>query len=439
MKPVVRAQRLSKRYLIQRAGNPQYRTLREAFMGAMTAPWRKVRKRLSPRRDGNGFAMPPNHSSSAEPFYALRDVSFEISAGDVVGVIGRNGAGKSTLLKILSRITEPTSGRVELRGRIGSLLEVGTGFHSELTGRENIYLNGAILGMSHREIARKFDEIVAFAEIGPFLETPVKRYSSGMYVRLAFAVAAHLDPEILLVDEVLAVGDLAFQKKCLGKMGDIAGSGRTIIFVSHNMATVQHLCEKVLVLVRGRPTYFGATEEGIRHYTESTFVPPLASATHTLQTYRRPGSVPLLGAVRLVGMDGAPRERFACGESLRIEIDVNPVVPLGRPQFGIGVDDWIGARVFSLTTYLSDSELPALHEPSTIVCSVADLPLVPGRYVLSLSAGTPESPLLDALDQAVWFDVEPADFFGNGKCPGPSLGKVLMRSSWSKADRCSRD
>src|SRR5450432_1239341 len=203
---------------------------------------------------------------SVEDFWALKDVSFEIKRGEVVGIIGRNGAGKSTLLKILSRITEPSEGRVHLKGRVASLLEVGTGFHPELTGRENVFLNGAILGMSRAEIRRKFEEIVAFAEIEKFLDTPVKRYSSGMYMRLAFAVAAHLEPEILIVDEVLAVGDAQFQKKCLGKMGEVARGGRTVLFVSHNMSTIQSLCDKTVVLDHGTIYRIGPSVEAVRFY-----------------------------------------------------------------------------------------------------------------------------------------------------------------------------
>ena len=210
-------------------------TFREALMTALSAPFRY-------------FAQGSRRGRGEEEFWALKDVSFEIRKGEIVGIIGRNGAGKSTLLKILSRITEPTKGRIEIRGRVASLLEVGTGFHGELTGRENVYLNGAILGMTRSEIDRKFDEIVSFAEVEKFLETPVKHYSSGMYVRLAFAVAAHLEPDILLVDEVLAVGDVQFQNKCLGKMEDVAGLGRTVLFVSHNLAAVQRLCSRAILL-----------------------------------------------------------------------------------------------------------------------------------------------------------------------------------------------
>ena len=246
--PAIRVTGLSKRFSI--GERVRYKSLRESIQNAVTAPFRRDRR-------------------AEETIWALRDVSFEAKPGEVVGVIGRNGAGKSTLLKVLSRITEPTEGRVELHGRVGSLLEVGTGFHPELTGRENIYLSGAILGMKRIEIAQRFDEIVAFAEIERFLDTPVKHYSTGMYLRLAFAVAAHLEPEILLVDEVLAVGDAAFQKKCLGKMDDVARGGRTVLFVSHNMPAVTRLCERVVLLDAGRVTADGPCHRVIHTYLSS--------------------------------------------------------------------------------------------------------------------------------------------------------------------------
>jgi ABC-type polysaccharide/polyol phosphate transport system ATPase subunit len=241
---VISVHNLGKRYKI--GGQQPYRTLREKLDDKAVAPFRAARHLFT--RNGNGTTR---RNSKSETIWALKDVSFDVRRGEVVGIIGRNGAGKSTLLKILSRITEPTEGYADITGRIASLLEVGTGFHPELTGRENIFLNGSILGMRRTEIQSKFDEIVAFAEIEKFIDTPVKHYSSGMYVRLAFAVAAHLDPEILLVDEVLAVGDAAFQKKCLGKMGDVAKEGRTVLFVSHNMAAMRRLCERGIYLDQG--------------------------------------------------------------------------------------------------------------------------------------------------------------------------------------------
>jgi len=247
--PIIKVQNISKRYVL---GGPvaPYATLRESLVDLARNPLRYLKQ--------NGLPT----------VWALKDLDLEINQGDVVGIIGRNGAGKSTLLKILSRITEPTTGRVELFGRVASLLEVGTGFHPELTGRENIYLNGSLLGMSHKDIAEKFDEIVAFAEVEKFLDTPVKRYSSGMYVRLAFAVAAHLEPEILLVDEVLAVGDIAFQRKCLGKMNEVAKEGRTVLFVSHNMGSIGRLCKTGILLDHGKMVFNGNIGDVITKYTE---------------------------------------------------------------------------------------------------------------------------------------------------------------------------
>ena len=250
MSSMIEVTNLGKKYIIAHSqpGRSNYRRFSEDLAAAFTWPLRALRA----MRNGA-----PARRATTEDFWALRDVEFEVQQGEVVGIIGRNGAGKSTLLKILSRITEPTTGRIELDGRVASLLEVGTGFHPELTGRENIFLNGAILGMTKAEIKRKFDEIVAFAEVEKFLDTPVKRYTSGMYVRLAFAVAAHLEPEILIVDEVLAVGDAEFQKKCLGKMSDVARGGRTVLFVSHNMNAVESLCRKAMLLVNGRLDLYG--------------------------------------------------------------------------------------------------------------------------------------------------------------------------------------
>jgi lipopolysaccharide transport system ATP-binding protein len=253
MKPVIKAEGVSKQFRIG-ARQAAYSTLRETLMDAARAPFRRLR-----RPQGGG----------GEALWALKDVGFEVAPGEAVALIGRNGAGKSTLLKVLSRITEPTDGRIELYGRVGSLLEVGTGFHSELSGRENIYLSGALLGMRREEIKRQFDDIVAFAEVEKFIDTPVKRYSSGMYMRLAFAVAAHLDPEILLVDEVLAVGDSNFQKKCLGKMNEVAHRGRTVLFVSHSMTAVNQLCPRAIMLSEGRVVRDGPTPEVVAEYLKS--------------------------------------------------------------------------------------------------------------------------------------------------------------------------
>lgn len=261
---VIRVENLSKKYIIHHVGAKSGDGLRHLLQDAVAAPFRALRKLGKGRKLVEPTA--DLRSSASEEFWALKDVSFEVKRGEVLGIIGRNGAGKSTLLKVLSRITEPTSGRIGIKGRVASLLEVGTGFHPELTGRENIFLNGAILGMTRAEIKKKFDEIVAFADVGKFLDTPVKRYSSGMYVRLAFAVAAHLEPEILIVDEVLAVGDAEFQKKCLGKMKDVAGHGRTVLFVSHNMAAVRTLCATAIHLDSGTVCFHGEANAAVDRY-----------------------------------------------------------------------------------------------------------------------------------------------------------------------------
>jgi lipopolysaccharide transport system ATP-binding protein len=305
----IRVENLGKQY---RIGGPQarYKTLRETLNGAVAAPLRRVRSIARGRSSGSG----------RELFWALRDVSFEVRPGEVVGIIGRNGAGKSTLLKILSQITEPTEGFAELRGRVGTLLEVGTGFHPELTGRENIYLNGAILGMRRAETNRKFEEIVAFAEVERFIDTPVKHYSSGMYLRLAFSVAAHLEPEILIIDEVLAVGDTQFQKKCLGKIGDVSKEGRTVLFVSHNMAAVKTLCQRAILLEAGKQIMSGLSSDVVQSY--------LAHGTQTAkeQVWNDLDSAPgnenaRLRAIRIVNVLGQSPEQVALEDSIVIEVD----------------------------------------------------------------------------------------------------------------------
>ena len=279
---VIRAEALGKKYVIGHESEREHQT---TFRDVIERSAKSLARTTVDMARGRAIVT----GDRTEEFWALKDVNFEIKRGEVVGIIGRNGAGKSTLLKILSRITEPSEGRVEIKGRVASLLEVGTGFHPELTGRENIYLNGAILGMTRAEIRRKFDEIVAFAEIEKFLDTPVKRYSSGMYVRLAFAVAAHLEPEILIIDEVLAVGDIEFQKKCLGKMQDVAGEGRTVLFVSHNLGAVRQLCERAIFLLAGSVVAEGEVNSVVERYI-------LPTATRSSVTYDpRPSKPSIVG------------------------------------------------------------------------------------------------------------------------------------------------
>ena len=415
MTAAIRVENLSKLYRLGERRGAGYRTLRESIAEGFSAPWRRLR--------GTGGKRAP-----AEDFWALKDVSFQVQPGEVVGIIGRNGAGKSTLLKVLSRITAPHSGRVELRGRVGSLLEVGVGFHHELSGRENIFLNGAIFGMSRREIARKFDAIVDFAEVGPFLDTPVKRYSSGMYVRLAFAVASHMEPEILLVDEVLAVGDAAFQKKCLGKMDEVSRAGRTVVFVSHNMATIVNLCTKVVFLERGELTFEGGCEEGIGHYTRGASVPSQAEVDLAGHPNRRSGSTPILGGVRLLNSRGCPASRVLCGEGVSFEVAIDPRSPVAAPHVAVGVDDSLGRRLLTVATYLSESPQPGPGRCRRLVCHLEHLPLTPARYCLTLNAGPAHSKWMDMVDQALWFDVEVTDFYGNGCMPNPDWGQLVARS-----------
>ena len=322
---------------------------------------------------------------SADAIWALKDVSFEVEHGEVLGVIGRNGAGKSTLLKILSRITAPTEGRAEINGRVGSLLEVGTGFHNELTGRQNIYLNGAILGMKKTEIERKFDEIVSFAEVEKFIDTPVKRYSSGMYMRLAFAVAAHLEPEVLIIDEVLAVGDLAFQNKCLGKMGDVASQGRTVLFVSHNMAAVANLCRSVMWLDQGQVVMRDAAAATISEYLKASTINQNNAGD---LKGKGTGEARLTGA-RLLDSDGQVRDTFSMGETLVVEFDAEFFRSI--PSLFMSVDIKradTALPILHLATTDSDfnpEETPAGHHRFRV--EIPNCLLYPGSYRISLYLG----------------------------------------------------
>ena len=353
----IKAENLSKRYRIGIREN-RHDTFRGALSSWITAPWRNYRRLRGLTR----HSLPNLRSEENDLIWALRDVSFEVKQGEVIGVIGRNGAGKSTLLKILSRITEPTSGRAIISGRVASLLEVGTGFHADLTGRENIYLNGTILGMTRKEVDRKFDEIVDFAEVEKFIDTPVKHYSSGMYVRLAFAVAAHLEPEILLVDEVLAVGDASFQKKCLGKMKDVATEGRTVLFVSHQMGAVKSLCSRVIEINKGTIIRDGDPETVINGY--------LGSATQAFTSevkWDDPGSRPgndliRLIALRILSSSGEPQAFYGSSEPIVIEVEVE-LIGRHRALF-IGFDLMNQYRVIlfrSCHNHLAEQEWPPLN------------------------------------------------------------------------------
>ncbi len=379
------------------------------------------------------LALSPFTSRKTDPvneFWALRDVSFEVARGEVVGIIGKNGAGKSTLLKIISRITEPSAGKITLHGSVASLLEVGTGFSPELTGRENIFLNGSILGMSKQEIRKKFDEIVDFSGVEQFLDTPVKRYSSGMYVRLAFAVAAHLDSEILLVDEVLAVGDVEFQKKCLQKMQAITKGGRTILFVSHNLAAIEALCNRGIILETGRVTYSGKSSNAVRHYLEQQKVP---SDENLLNRKDRQGD----GRVKISGFRILNQQKeivssMMSGDNYCFEIDYHKFVSekLKNVVVGISIYDELNIRVMELRTSFSNANLSLTEQKGKIQCLVNDLPLTLGSYTFSLILTANDIEMHDLLESAYASSVDGGDFFGTGKVGNPDRCKILIRTSW---------
>jgi lipopolysaccharide transport system ATP-binding protein len=356
-----------------------------------------------------------------ETIWALDDVTFDVAPGEVVGVIGRNGSGKSTLLKIMSRITEPTSGQVELYGRVGSLLEVGTGFHAELSGRENIYLSGAILGMKKAEIDKKFDEIVAFAEIDQFIDTPVKRYSSGMYVRLAFAVAAHLEPEILLVDEVLAVGDVMFQRKCLGKMGDAARTGRTVLFVSHDMSAVGRLCPRAICLSGGRITRMGESREVIASYLASTAPPVFSREWSDLAA--APGDEFLrIVSVRVLQEGGDPVDIVRQDEPFILSIVYRVLRPMINANVGFEVSSQEGVRVFS-SYDADDPDWQARGRETGLYrsdCFVPEHLLNEGTFFISVAAGIPSVKLCARAEDVLRLEVAPAV---NGNSPIGRMGE----------------
>lgn len=358
---------------------------------------------------------------------ALDDVSFTVQQGEALGIIGKNGAGKSTLLKILSRVTAPTSGVVKVKGRIGSLLEVGTGFHPELTGRENVYLNGAILGMRKEEVTRKFDEIVAFSGVEKFIDTPVKRYSSGMYVRLAFAVAAHLDPEILIVDEVLAVGDAEFQKKCLGKMGDVAGEGRTILFVSHNLAAIEKLCNECIYLRDGGIYSQGKTEDIILSYSKNANVEKENKPIHDYRINWI--KKPLLSRINIMAKDLNERRVFQINEDIIVELELNQAVTTqGNPYIAIGINNRRDIRAFTLLSYDGRDHI-GWTRCNKVRCTIPASNLMPGEYFLKTTVnikGHDE----DIIDNYPAFEIIAGDYFGSGKLPRETKGVVLKDSYW---------
>ncbi|MBB5751887.1 ABC transporter ATP-binding protein [Prosthecomicrobium pneumaticum] len=395
---VIRAEGLGKKYLIGHQTEARATTLREALGRSARGLARSAGAMMKGRPLVAGDAV--------EEFWALKDVSFEVKRGEVVGVIGRNGAGKSTLLKILSRITEPTEGRVAIKGRVASLLEVGTGFHPELTGRENIFLNGAILGMTRAEIRRKFDEIVDFAGIEKFLDTPVKRYSSGMYVRLAFAVAAHLEPEILIVDEVLAVGDAEFQKKCLGKMQDVAGHGRTVLFVSHNMAAIDGLCDRAIILTLGKIRYIGSKTKAIellRSDVDEKSIKLSSSRIRRAEVQSVVGETPIMGG------------------DFRIWVELTDV---DEPHLGFQFRRrWDQMPVFGFNTEMIGYKAPS-NEPRAVIFEVSRTPLLAGEYSVDISLRS-NGDLVEKIDSAILFEIIESDVYGTGRIPFAHSGSIF--------------
>jgi lipopolysaccharide transport system ATP-binding protein len=411
---VIAVENLSKSYLVghQYMSHESYTTLREVIAREARNFTRKTLDFVRGRQIVQG--------DEVEEFWALRDVSFEVKRGEVLGIIGRNGAGKSTLLKILSRITEPTRGRITIGGRVASLLEVGTGFHPELTGRENIYLNGAILGMTREEIRRKFDEIVAFAEVERFLDTPVKRYSSGMYVRLAFAVAAHLEPEILIVDEVLSVGDAAFQRKCMGKMSDVTQQGRTILLVSHNMPAVLNICSKGLLLSAGRVCLLGNASDCVRQYMKE--VAEMGNTALNLRTDRTGnGSVRFIRAYFANNTHSIINE-VRSGDDITVVIELENNTGANLTRFHVAASIRDPSQNMNVICYLSsaaqrnDFEYIPYSKVFSIGIRIPKFPVVPGRYTMNLYSEV-QNDLADWIQGAVTFDVQPGDYYGTGRLP----------------------
>ncbi len=424
MTVAVRVHDLGKRYRIG-VRDHRYKTLRDSIADAVVAPFRNLKRLRSLTHFKNG-----DDDQADDVIWALREINFEVERGEVVGIIGANGAGKSTLLKILSRITEPTTGFVEIYGRVSSLLEVGTGFHPELTGRENVYLNGTVLGMRKNEIVRKFDEIVDFSGVEKFIDTPVKRYSIGMQVRLAFAVAAHLEPEILIIDEVLAVGDAAFKRKCFGKMEKVAREGRTVLFVSHQMSAVSNLCDRCVLLENGRVAEIGPTEKVTRSYLSAVeeHEPP------SLQQLNRTGN----GRVRFLDtwVENERDERVVLvrsGDDLKIVAEYEALDSSVRDlTVTFAVSDVEGTPLTDLSSTCSkkglyDGRLPA---KGRIVCYLPRLPLNIGTYffnIIARSGGATE----DWIINAGKFRVEEGDFFGTGGTVDTNQGMVLLNQEWT--------
>jgi lipopolysaccharide transport system ATP-binding protein len=411
--------------------------LGNAIFDFIKRPLKNYRKYRSLYRfDDASFDLAENKNNTSDVIWALRDVSFKVEEGEVIGIIGANGAGKSTLLKILSRITEPTQGFAEIRGTTSSLLEVGTGFHQELTGRENIYLNGTILGMTKKDVDAKFDAIVDFSGIEKYIDTPVKRYSSGMRVRLAFSVAAHLEPDILLIDEVLAVGDASFQSKCLGKMSEISQQGRTVLFVSHNMAAVENLCNRVILLEEGKTIANGDTSQVIMKYLNC--LQNNASSNDLFSIPRESKYLPVIHKIEFFDDQGNPISAVPANSPLNVHIHYKHREPLRNSDFGLTFESILGINIFYVGTRVQKGRLPDLPPSGFVACHIPKLPLVPGLYFVSCSCAT-HSSKLDYVERGCSLTVTEADVFGTGRLPPPKRAIVFVDAEWEiRPDRDSK-
>lgn len=413
---VIRVENLGKKYIIGHQKQERYTALRDVITNKV----KSIGSLINPKAK--------NENPAFEEFWALKDVSFDIKQGDRVGIIGRNGAGKSTLLKILSRITEPTKGSIKIKGRVASLLEVGTGFHPELTGRENIFLNGAILGMGKEEIKRKFDEIVAFAEVEKFLDTPVKRYSSGMYVRLAFAVAAHLEPEILIVDEVLAVGDVKFQKKCLGKMEDVGKEGRTILFVSHNLGILQTLCHRGILLNQGSVITDDSASQAVITYLQTL---EQSSSNNLLERKDRKGKGEIrLSRVDVFSGDDYSSTTLATGRPARFIFYLTD----GKPEIScvFTIYDQYGQPVanFKSANQLDSEDINSSSQREKIICEIDELLLVPGHYRMNVAINHRQE-LQDHVEAATFLEVEEGHIRGYPVLSNGNYGSIYIPHRFS--------
>ena len=426
---VIQVENLGKKYIIRHQAKERYTALREVIVQRAAAIGKRVLHPKSSRQS----------NLTREEFWALRDISFEVKRGEVIGIIGRNGAGKSTLLKIFSRITEPTIGRIRIKGRVASLLEVGTGFHPELTGRENIYLNGAILGMGKAEISKKFDEIVAFAEIERFLDTPVKRYSSGMYVRLAFAVASHLEPEILLVDEVLAVGDIAFQKKCLGKMGGMTNAGRTVIFVSHNIAAIENLCSRCIYLKTGNIASDGSPKEVTATYLDNS-LNILGTNLDTYDSYKldreklrlQKQNGIILTEIQLLSTDAREIKYIGTGDSFVLRMYFKTKKRVVAPAFVVslkGVRNQEIIRVSSMP--ISGYYIEALEGKGYVDLHINSLPINGGYVYFDIGVARANVEWLIWLENIIVLYIQPQDVYKSGYAISQSKSLIAIDHRWS--------